>query len=254
MIIDKIHALWPEPQGFIVEHDSNEDYYVFLHFMSNVKLKNGDLVRPGACIIYKPFSYRYFCAESEPLIHDWFHAYGDFEKIADKYGLKFNQFYYPGNDEEISEIIQQLELENLIKANFCDDICRLKIEELFAKIARGSNSPLPFNTETYERFLKLRSYIQVKYNEIRNIELLAHDVGLCPSRFYVLYKKIFGLSPKQDLINIRLEHAKQLLRQRQYSVSEIAEIVGYTNQYHFIRQFKLQTGLSPLQFSKSINK
>lgn len=250
MHIESVHALWPEKQGWVLERNCHEDFYVFIHFLSDVSTKDNKTVKAGACIIYKPFSYRYFRVESEPLLHDWFHVKGNIEELTDKYGIELNKFYYPGNDSIITSIIQELELETLTSAPFYREICSLKIEELFARIARGTNRINSTDTDTYKRFLKLRSYLQTKYYEIKNVELLALEVGLSPSRFYVLYKEIFGISPKQDLINIRIEHAKQLLQQKQYTITEIAEITGYTNPYHFIRQFKIQTGYSPLQFSK----
>lgn len=252
MEIEKIHTLWREKQGFVLERNRDEDYYVFIHFLSNVKLKDGEAVKAGACIMYKPFSYRYFHSDSQPLIHDWFHVRGNINEITDKYGIELNKFYYPYNDHEITSIVQELELETLISAPFSNEIRSLKIEELIAKIARGSKHLIQTDSITYERFLQLRSFMQSKYNEIQNVESLASMVGLSPSRFYVLYKKIFDISPKQDLLNIRIEHAKLLLYQNRHTISEIAEITGYTNPFHFIRQFKLKTGKSPLQFSKTL--
>ena len=250
MLIKKIHTLWPERQGFHLEFNHTENYYVFLHFLSDVKLRNGEKIHSGACILYKPFSYRYFLAEKEPLIHDWFHANGNFEELMSKYGLDFNTFYYPNNDKEITRIMHELELETLTPSNFANDVFRLKTEELLLTIARGIAHPLRVDSDTHERFVHLRTYIQTNFHQIQNVEDLSKMVCLSPSRFYTTYKMIFDISPKQDLLNIRIEHAKVLLRQRHYTVSEVAELVGYTNQYHFIRQFKIHTGITPLQYSK----
>jgi len=169
----------------------------------------------------------------------------------EKYGLKLNTFYYPKEVNEITSILQDLEFEFLSQSAYYESLCSLKMEELFVKIARATSPTTYVDKKTYQRFINLRLYLQENYHQIQSIEPLAQRVGLSPSRFYVLYKKVFGVTPKQDLLDIRLKHAKQLLRQKHYSVGEISEMVGYTNTYHFIRQFKLQTGETPLQFSKN---
>ena len=249
MKISSIHALWPEKQGFVLERNYTEGYYVFIHFLSNVRFKDNEVILPGGCIFYKPYSYRYFSADSEALLHDWFHAYGDIDILLKKYGLEFNKVYYP-NDNSITKIIKELEVENLMSRSFSESFTNIKLEELVLKIARGIEAPLPADTSTYKRFLKLRSYIQTNYASLQNVEDLCNMVNLSPSRFYVLYKKIFNISPKKDLINTKIEHAKLLLKQKKYSVLEIAEATGYQNEFHFIRQFKERTGATPLEYSK----
>lgn len=49
---------------------------------------------------------------------------------------------------------------------------------------------------------------------------------------------------------MRVDKAKILLRQGT-SISETAELCGYSNVYHFIRQFHKQEGLSPLKYAQA---
>lgn len=256
MKITGIHALWPEHKGFLLERKNTEPEYIFVHFLTSVYYMEKEnekaiKINPGGCILYAPYSFRHFEARNNDLLHDWFHASGDFEKIIKKYGLETNKIYYPGSESGITEIIQELELENLRKQPFEREICDLKLEELFAKIARGLSENVKksfIDNSTREKFIELRGEMHTHYYEIDNIEGLAKKVSLSLSRFYTVYRQIFGISPKQDLLNIRLEHAKQLLLQNQYPVSVIAEKLGYNNQYHFIRQFKAATGITPGKF------
>ena len=52
------------------------------------------------------------------------------------------------------------------------------------------------------------------------------------------------------LSNIRIETAKHMLLSDNYSVSEIAESVGFSSVYSFSRSFKKTTGISPTDFLK----
>ena len=60
-----------------------------------------------------------------------------------------------------------------------------------------------------------------------------------------LYKKHFGISYMQDLIEARINAARQLLTATDLPVHEIAAACGYQNATHFMRQFKEITGLTP---------
>ncbi|MBQ1935624.1 MAG: helix-turn-helix transcriptional regulator, partial [Clostridia bacterium] len=73
-------------------------------------------------------------------------------------------------------------------------------------------------------------------------------VQLSRSRFSVLYQKIFHVSPIRDLIRARIERACYYLSSGTQSIPEIAELCGYQNEYHFIRQFKEETGMTPGAF------
>lgn len=250
MKLQKIHALWPEKQGFSILYDRTEAHCVFIHFLSEVKLQDGSCISSGGCIFHEPYSYRYFRAEKEPLLHDWFHAEGDLKSLLAQYGLECNRVYYPYNDHRITKIMKELEAEFLTSPPFSSQMVDIKIQELVATIARGVQTQRDVDWETEQRFMKLRSFMQTNHSKIQDVEKLSQQVGLCPSKFYTTYKKIFDISPKQDLIRIKMEHAMQLLPMQKYSIAEIAELVGYTNPFHFTRQFKTYTGTTPLRFSK----
>ena len=52
---------------------------------------------------------------------------------------------------------------------------------------------------------------------------------------------------------MKIDRAKQLLRESDRNVSQIAEILGYDNSFYFCSQFKKFTGMSPLEYRRSVN-
>jgi AraC-like DNA-binding protein len=48
-----------------------------------------------------------------------------------------------------------------------------------------------------------------------------------------------------------MEYAKYLLRNNSLKISQIAKMIGYQNEYHFIRHFKKRFGTTPGQYRKS---
>ena len=91
-----------------------------------------------------------------------------------------------------------------------------------------------------------------KYQEKWTVERMAKKAYMSTPYFYILYKSRFGISPKRDLQQVRIEQAKNLLLQKKLSVKEIAVAVGYENEYYFIRKFKEQTGITPGKYKKGM--
>lgn len=58
----------------------------------------------------------------------------------------------------------------------------------------------------------------------------------------------------QDLIDARIARAKTLLANKELDTVQLAEALGYNDQYHFIRQFKARTGQTPGAYRKTLNK
>ena len=82
----------------------------------------------------------------------------------------------------------------------------------------------------------------------KNIEHMANYVNLSVSSFQHTYKKIFGHSVINDVIAGRINKAKKLLESTNDTVAEIGEKCGYKTEYHFMRQFKEQTCMTPTEY------
>jgi AraC-like DNA-binding protein len=83
-----------------------------------------------------------------------------------------------------------------------------------------------------------------------DFQALARELGISYSAFRHRFKQITGLPPGQYQIQIRLNKARNLLRNSPLSVADIAEQLGFESIYYFSRLFKKKTGLSPLAFRK----
>ncbi len=80
------------------------------------------------------------------------------------------------------------------------------------------------------------------------IEHLAKLCGVSEVYLRKIFNNKFGISPKEYVIRKRIEYAKHLLVSGHMSVSEVANLCGYTEPCHFSREFKKRTGISPRDF------
>ena len=83
-----------------------------------------------------------------------------------------------------------------------------------------------------------------------SLEETAKCLSISESNMLKTFKKVYGISPKGYLNQLKYNEAKYLLHQPNITITEIAEMIGYQNASHFSRQFKKWSGYSPSQFRK----
>ena len=81
-----------------------------------------------------------------------------------------------------------------------------------------------------------------------DLEALANQLGISYSRFRFAFKRQTGYSPREYENMMKLNRARDLLLREQRSVSETADILGYSSVYYFSRAFKKQFSQSPQQW------
>ena len=86
-----------------------------------------------------------------------------------------------------------------------------------------------------------------------DMESLSEKAHYSAPHLHRLCFQVFGRSPKQHVIHLRMTRAKSLLLSTQWPVSYIASYVGYANVFTFSKRFKKSTGLSPSAFRESVN-
>ena len=247
---------WPERAGFCLDRPNGTPYYIFVHFKTPVSYAidgREEQLSPGACVICPPNTWSTIKSECQ-LIHDWMHLTGDVEELLSAFGLECRKVYYVKDSAHLSRLVQTLEREYYSSMPYKQDMAELKIRELFIHISREMQDEEgieDIKSDVYEAFKRLRIDAFANLVEDPSIAEMARNVHLSESRFYVLYKQIFGISPKNDLIIARIERAKSLLEQNKYNNAEVAALTGYTNEYHFIRQFKKIEGMTPKEYART---
>jgi AraC family transcriptional regulator len=74
---------------------------------------------------------------------------------------------------------------------------------------------------------------------------LAALLGMSQFHFSYLFKRSIGTSPYQYMLQQRIERAKQLLKQTERSIMDIALDCGFNSHSHLSKQFRQLTGITP---------
>jgi two-component system response regulator YesN len=95
-----------------------------------------------------------------------------------------------------------------------------------------------------------RQFIMQHFNEPITLDDICAATGFSISYFSKLFKKETGEGFSKYLVRVRIDRAKELLRDTNKPVSEVCELVGYSDIKHFTGTFKKMTNLNPGQYRK----
>lgn len=95
-----------------------------------------------------------------------------------------------------------------------------------------------------------KQYIQQNYSKPISLEEVSGIVGFNPTYFSTLFKKESGSNFVDYLSEVRMNSAKELLRETNLSVASVCEQVGYNDLKNFTKNFKKIVGLKPNEYRK----
>jgi len=131
---------------------------------------------------------------------------------------------------------------------------RAKVMELMSHCydvpeeSRYENCPFLKDQDNVERIKNARNILVENMTDPPSLSALSKMIGMNEYNLKVGFKNIYGLPAFKYLQQYRLNYSKQLLRNQQLQVSEIADEIGYSSASHFIDAFKKSFGLTPKKF------
>lgn len=108
------------------------------------------------------------------------------------------------------------------------------------------------NTRVINMLNKARCAMRENLSEGISFEEIAKEQGMGYSWFRRMFKKYEGISPAQYLIQLKVARIKELLTTSGFSISEIADQVGFESMSQLSTFFKKYEGISPSEFRKTI--
>lgn len=129
------------------------------------------------------------------------------------------------------------------------------LEKILAVYVRGMLSFLEEENSitriSDNRNFIIRNLIYKRASEKLRLDDMAGALHLSNSRTSHLVKKLFGKSFQELLLEERVKRAQTLLCSTDCTLSEISELIGFTDEYHFNRIFKRACGIPPGRYRKA---
>ena len=164
--------------------------------------------------------------------------------------------YLTGFDENGKEILQKLNQveEAFDRKRFCYE---LKIKgllcEAFAMILYGHRQELtkfvPAKLQELERLEKMLNYLNMHFTEVISLQDLADQVHLSREVCCRFFKKMTGKTITGYLEEYRVNKSFSLVQSGQYSMTQITEMVGFSNPSRFASAFRKRFGCNPGEYN-----
>lgn len=97
---------------------------------------------------------------------------------------------------------------------------------------------------------KATQFIRLQLHEYITVSSIAEHVGIDPNYLNRIFKKEYNVSVKEYILNMKIEAAKEMLKEKGTEIKYAANAVGYPDAFAFSRIFKQKTGLSPSEYRK----
>lgn len=164
------------------------------------------------------------------------------------------------NDEDFSAVkdyilslgLEQKTMESMYKELPLFDLDRVKsvshIAEMLAKHILFENILSPSLNSSIER---ARDFIENNLEKDLSIRLISKKTGISKSVLYKNFHTYFNCTVTEFINMKRVERSVELLSDRELSIEEISQAVGFSSASYFSRIFKKQKGIAPLKFRKA---
>ncbi len=228
------HAFGPAVRPYFLLHfiENGEGYIERNGVKRHLTAGNAFLIRPDEVTLY--------CSDANnPWEYVWIAFDGEFAKtLMERATADLCMEYHKSGLIAIKNALHDKNLD-----------CFSCLNTLFT-VLNAIKTDAPF-AETDEIANALH-YLENNYFNHIDLTTLASQFGFSRAYFSTLFTKRTGETPYDYLTKIRIERAKEYLKQGRHSVEEIAYSVGFSSLQRFSEAFKKRVGLSPLQYRKSI--
>lgn len=233
-----------------------DDGYMFMCVQSGkgtVKYKDEiHEVSQGQCVYIDCSLPHYYTPDpSDPWGVTWINFNGPSAKVYFDYFLKHkDNVFTPYNYDLLHIILTKIINNNLHKTEIINIINAKLITDLLTSAILNNVSSDDCTNKFKHKLFYVKEYLDNNYTKQLNLDQIAEQFYV--SKFYLTreFKKSFGTTIIQYILNKRIEHAKELLIYTNKSIEEISEACGFNDQSYFARQFKKNENMTCLAYRR----
>ena len=152
----------------------------------------------------------------------------------------------------IAKIIEMAKSDSKFKMH-CIQTLVLEILLLISVKTKDENPENEIINNNY-LLVKFEKLLEKHFMEAHNPKFYADHLSVTPNYLNTLCKKVTGKTVGKIIRNRIILEAKRLLVNSEYTISQIAYDLYFEDNSYFTKFFKTHTGLSPIEFRKSLNK
>lgn len=226
-----------------------KDYYLQVFDVGTLEDGSGKTIIPGQFMIRPPKTLYQYHFDGGVLGYYWAHFTGfHVGRFLKENGIEVGKIYTleHGITDAIREEFEGIFNEFMLRQRGWRDAAAARLMGLLVTMIRDTVEVQP----SAARFEESLMYIHGHYTEEISTGYLAEMEHLSESRYREVFRTVFGCSPKEYIIGLRMSGSCELLKTTDMTITQVAQTSGYEDAMYFSRIFRFKNGCSPAAYRK----
>jgi AraC-like DNA-binding protein len=142
----------------------------------------------------------------------------------------------------------------------CEQLVRIYLEQMLIFLIRkgkSENNRSKLSTSAKERsdsdlMWRITDYLNANICNGVTFEDVCKFSRLSGTNLKVLFRQKAGMGVMEYYRRLKIEEAKEMIREEEHNITGIANLLGYSSIHYFSRHFKKSTGMSPSEYAISV--
>ncbi len=190
------------------------------------------------------------CAQLDAFSTQPFTLSGELQRLLTDIVREGRSVFMPPYDQPYTTDMQKREATPF----GADQMLRLKLETFLIELVRKQEAvqDKAADGRIHAKILNVYEYLNTNYRENINLNELCFLYSTNKTTLCRQFKAAYGVSIIDYIHSLRIRDAKKLLRNGEYNITQIADMLGFSSVHYFSRLFKQTTRLSPSEYVKTI--
>lgn len=160
--------------------------------------------------------------------------------------------FNPSNPDRIVEGIQYMFSVAKSEMPLAHETCLHLYRALLLSIRSGLLTGSPHISEASSSFHACRRYMDQRFLDLHSPAEAANTVGVSLAYMCRLFRRFADTTPHRYLMRLKANYAANLLATTDMAVKQMAQHLGFSDQYAFSKSFKRLIGVAPLHYRRSM--
>lgn len=214
-----------------------------------------EVLVPGSFFIYGPSTPHRIQSAPENPLGKYFvgfcgSAAGEF---LERYGMGEGYVSRCAKSEPIRRSFDTLIERGTRKSRLAGPLCAAITRQLLLMCRDDAADPGNTDSAAFASYARVRDFIEREFLSIARLEAVAEACAIDAPYLCRLFARFHDETAYQYLTRLRMEHASQLLLERDASVRSVAEALGFKDAFHFSRVFKSVHQIPPSRFRRAMH-
>lgn len=135
----------------------------------------------------------------------------------------------------------------------CEQMIQLYMEQLLIRLIRGNKRPVPLKSTVNSTLLpKICEYLENNIDRHLSFSDIQKEFNVSASVIKRLFRDNMSCGIMEHFSRLKVDAAKQMIRENEYNFTEISEKLGFNTPQYFTTVFRRISGMSPSEYEKSV--